>query len=147
MTTNRKALRQALRTLLAAEVTSAQAVYGYQKARLAGQTPIVAITSASSERERFTMAGSTLAAVFDVHTFVLHSNGATGATTWTEEDAENMLDDLEQQIAQACDRNPVKANGWARLAYKGATDARDLVKIEGVDYLHETITVEMQEYH
>ncbi len=144
MTTNRKTLRQALRVLLAAEVTSAQAVYAYQKARLAGQSPVVAITSASSERERFTMQGSRLTAAFDVHTFVLHSDGS--AATWTEENAENMLDDLEQQIAAACDRNPVKVNGWARLVYSGATDARDLVKIEGVDYLHEVITIEMQEY-
>lgn len=145
MTTNRKTLRQALRTLLYAEVTSAQAVYGYQKARLAGQSPVVAITSAASERERFTMAGSRLAAAFEVHTFVLHSDGAAGGT-YTEEDAENLLDDIEQQIAAAVDKNPVKAGKWGRLAYGGATDARDLVKIEGVDYLHEVITIEMQEY-
>ena len=145
MTTNRKSLRQALRTLLKAEVTSAQEVYAYQKARIYGQSPVVAITSAGSERERFTMQGSRLAATFDVHVFVLHSDGATA--TWTEEDAENTLDDLEQQIAQACDRNPVKVNGWGRLAYAGASDARNLTKIEGVDYLHEIITLEMQEYN
>jgi hypothetical protein len=144
MTTNRKTLRLALRTLLKAEVTSAQEVYGYQKARLKGMTPLVCITSASSERPRFTMAGSRLAAAFDVHTFVLHSDGA--AATWTEEDAENMLDDLEQEIAAACGKNPVRAGKWDKLAYSGPTDARALVKIEGVDYLHEVVTIDMQEY-
>jgi hypothetical protein len=142
MTANRKALRQALKVILEAGVTSAQAVYGYQKARLAGQSPVVCITSASSERERFTMAGSRLAGAFDIHTFVIHRS-ADG--TWTEEDAENALDDLEQQIAQICDQNARNAT-WDRLAYAGATDARDLVKIEGVDYLHEVIPIHIQEY-
>src|SRR5262245_52350329 len=98
MTANRKPLRAALRTLLKAEVSAAQEVYGYGKARFGGQSPVVAITSAGSERARLTMQGSQLTATFEVHTFVIHSDPDSN---WTEEHAEDTLDDVEQQIAAA----------------------------------------------
>lgn len=142
MTTNRKTLRANLAALLTQEATSAQVVYGYGATRFDAQTPVIAITSAASERERLTMRGSRLTATFDVHVFVLHSDGGS----WAEDDAEDAIDDIEQQIASACDKYPTWVGKWGLLRYDGPTDARDLVKIEGVDYLHETITIQMQEY-
>lgn len=143
MTTSRKVLRQALAALLTTEVHGAQAVYAYGKALLKGESPVLAVTSAGSERERLTFQGSRLTATFDVHVFVIHRAPADG---WTEENAEDLLDALEQQIASACDKNPTRVNGWGLLRYGGPSDARAPVKIEGVDYLYETIAIEMQEY-
>lgn len=143
MTANRKNLRAALQALLDVEVSSAQAVYAYGATRFDGQSPVLCITSAGSERERITFQGSTLTATLDVHTFVIHRSPDDG---WTEANAEDTLDDVEQQIAQACDRNPQRPGKWGLLRYGGPTDAREIVKIEGVDYLHEVITIDMQEY-
>lgn len=143
MTANRKSLRAALRSFLASNVSSAQAVYAYGKSKFDGQSPVICITSAASERERITMQGSSLAATLDIHTFVIHRSPDD---SWTEENAEDALDDIEQQIAQAIDLQPTRAGAWGLLKYAGPSDAREVLKIEGVDYLHEVITVEAQEY-
>lgn len=139
MSSSRKDVRQALAGVLDREVTSAQAVYAFQKARIKGQTPVLCVTSAGSAREALTMQGSAAAFRLDINVFVLYSDGST----WTEEQAEDMLDDLEQQIADVCDRYRV-SNKWARLAYAEPSDARTPIVLEGVTYLHEVIPVEIR---
>lgn len=137
MSASRKAARQALGALLSAAATSAQAVYRYQKGDWKGISPIVAITSAGSERQRMTMQGSRAVFSFDVHVFVLYK-----ATGWTEEQAEDALDDIEQQVCTAVDANPRTAH-WASIAYADATQARDTVIIGGATYLHEVIPLQV----
>jgi hypothetical protein len=141
MSANRKTLRAALAGVLTTEVTSAQAVYAYQKARLNGQTPVICVTSAGSSRERMTMRGGRLSALLDIHVFVLYSDGAS----WTEAQAEDRLDDIEQQIAAAVEKY-ARSTSWASLAYAERSDARTPVTLEGITYLHEVIPVEIQEH-
>lgn len=139
MSVSRTTVRTVLADLLRREVTNAQAVYGYQKARLAGQTPVVCVTSAGSERTRLTMQGSRATFTFDIHVFVLYSDGGS----WTEQQAEDMLDAIEQQIAQLVDTY-ARSTNWARLAYAARSDARHPIILEGLTYLHEVIPVEIQ---
>jgi hypothetical protein len=139
---SRKRIRHALADLLRGEITLAQAVYRYQKANLKGQTPVLCVTSAGSRREPLTMQGSTAGFRYDIHVFTLYKD-ASGA--WTEEQAEDMLDDIEQQVAATCDKYR-KSTAWARLVYADPSDARTPVTLGGVTYLHEIIPVAIQEH-
>jgi len=141
-TANRKLIRTALAEVLGREITHAQAVYAYQKAKIAGQTPVLCVTSAGSAREPITMQGSSLTALLDIHVFVLYSDSASG---WTEEDAEDRLDDIEQQVATVVDQYR-RSTAWSRLAYAERSDARSPIVLEGSTYLHEVIPVEIQEH-
>lgn len=139
MSSSRKDVRQALAGVLATEVTSAQAVYRYQKAKLKGQTPVLCVTSAGSERPAMTMQGNGAVFRLDINVFVLYST----KTTWTEEQAEDKLDDLEQEIAAVCAKYRT-SNVWAHLAYAEPSDARTPITLEGFTYLHEVIPVEIR---
>lgn len=141
MTASRKETRQALAQLLTTEVTSAKKVYAFQKAKLKGQTPVLCVTSAGSARTRQTLAGSGATFTLDIHSFVLYADGGS----WTEEQAEDRLDDLEQQISAVVDKY-AKSTSWARLTYADRSDARSPVTLEGITYLHEVIPVEIQIY-
>lgn len=139
MVASRKAVRHALGALLANAVTAAQAVYAYQETQLRGRSPIVSINSASSTRERFTMQGSLATFAFDVHVFVLQR--AKDGSWYDNEQAENLLDDIEQQICQAVDENQ-HGEHWVSLRYAGSSDAREPVTIEGNIYLYELLQIE-----
>lgn len=140
MTANRKTLRAAVATALSYHLPSAQVVYAYGKAQFGAQTPVVVVTSAGSERQRISMRETRLTAMFDIHTFVLHRDGAS----WTEQQAEDALDDLENQIALFVDQNRA-TESWHDLGYAGATNARDTVVLEGIAYLHEVVSLAVQE--
>lgn len=141
MSASRKALRTALAKVLTNEVTHAQAIFGYQKSRIKGQTPVICVTSAGSRREPITMKGNSLTATLDIHVFVLYSDGAS----WTEEQAEDRLDDIEQQIAHVVDQYRT-STAWSCLSYAERSNARSPVVLEGTTYLHEVIPVEIQEH-
>lgn len=137
MAASRKVSRQALGQLLKTAVTTAKEVYRYQETQFKGKSPIVVISSGSSTRERVTMRGSFATFQFDVHVFVLQK---TKDGTWLNEQAEDLLDDIEQQICEAIDSNQRTA-AWQAIRYSDATDARDPVTIEGNTYLYERIPV------
>src|SRR5688500_12270364 len=140
MSASRKESRTALAGVLRTEVTLARSVYAYQKAKLKGQTPVICVTSSGSARGALTMQGSAATFTFDIHVFVLYSDGGS----WTEEQAEDRLDDIEQQIATMVDTFR-KSTSWQRLAYAERTAASlPPVVLEGSTYLHEVIPVEIQ---
>ena len=141
MSASRKAVRQALANVLRTECTSAKQVYAYQKAKLKGQTPVLCVTSAGSLRDPLSLQGNKAAFALDIHVFVFYSDGKS----WTEEQAEDRLDDLEQQIALTVEKYR-KSTSWAHLAYAERSDARTPVTLEGFTYLHEVVPVEIQVY-
>lgn len=134
---NRSTARKALADLLEQVVTAAAAVYDHQVDDLAGQSPVIAVTSAGSERTRLTLADDRGKATFAfaVHVFVLYR-----ADGWTPAQAEDALDEVEQQVCQAVLANP-RTLWWKGVAYAEPTEARDVVQIGGVVYLHEVIPV------
>lgn len=137
MAASRKLTRQALGALLKTSVTKAKEVYRYQETAFKAKSPIVVISSGSSARERLTMRGSGAMFQFDAHIFVLQK---TKDGTWLNEQAEDLLDDIEQQICEAVDTNQRTA-AWEAIKYADATDARDPVTIEGNTYLYESIPI------
>ena len=134
---SRATVRQALAALLTAGVTAAQRVYDHQAELLNGESPVVCVTSASSERTRLTLGDTRGRAGFvvDVHLFVAYK-----AAGWTPADAESMLDTLEQQVAAVVMHHPRTAQ-WNGLAYAEPSQARDTVTIGGTVYLHEVVAV------
>jgi hypothetical protein len=74
---------------------------------------------------------------FAIHVYVIQS-----ATGWTEEDAEDMLDQVEFEIAQTLDNNQ-KTNVWLSISWT-APSIIDKVPVSGTPYLFETIPVRME---
>ena len=140
-TINRKAVREALATYLDGALPSAEAVFPYQVSDFAGKSPIVYITSSGSSREKFTGVGFRSTFKLNIHTFVLYPSENTGAG-YTEQDAENILDDLEYQIASAIlsigSHALIKA-----ISYPEQSNADNAVEIGGETYLHEVVPVEI----
>lgn len=141
---SRKDIRAQLKSLLQTGLVGTgkpvQVVYGGQIADFQGQSPVVVIASAGSERRRWTFQGGRALHRFKIFVFVLYKDEAAG---WGEEDAEDALDDIEQAIADILDANAGKCDHWKSLLYNGASDCGG-VPVGGQEYRLETISVEAQ---
>lgn len=137
MTINRKDARYALAGYLGEKLTAAQAVHAYQVADFQGASPVVYITSSGSDRQRLTGRGLTSSFTFNVHLFVLYPSEHTGEG-YTEQQAEDILDDLEHQVAQAVEEihghSLIKA-----ISYAEQSNADTTAEIGGETYLHEIV--------
>lgn len=142
--TERKAARQALATLLESALTgtgkAAQAVYGYLVGDFAGQSPVVVVASSGTARPQMSKRASSARYYVDVYVFVLYSDQGS----WSEEDTEDMLDDLEADVAAVVAANRNTSN-WAFIeqAERSRTDA---VLVGGLEYRRETIPLVMEVY-
>jgi len=138
--TARKQLASLLTTALVGPGLLAEAVFDYQVGDFQGKTPVVVVTSASSERQRKGFGGCwETAALLHIHVFVLYSDD-TGA--WTESDAEDRLDAIEAVVADVLLANG-STNVWNHLGYEMPTET-DGIEIGGIEYRHEVITVRAQ---
>ncbi len=141
---NRSVGRKALASLLSAALTGAgkpaQAVYAYKVGDFKGQSPVVIVTSAGSQREKIMLSTTTrrVSVFLDVFTFVLYADPATG---WTESDAEDRLDLLEKSISDVLVDNVNTAN-WNNLTVDSKSQI-DSVVIGGADYARELIQVKL----
>lgn len=143
MSSSRAATRQILAQLLAEQLPTVQHVYPHQVADFNGESPVVVVTSAGSAREAFTHKGSQATYRFNLHVFVLYSDTAS---SWTESDAEDALDAIEQQIASICDAYK-KTTVWQHLAYAEASQADGPPPvIAGLEYRHEVIPLAIRVY-
>lgn len=136
---NRKTIRQALATLLTAELVGAgkpvQALYRYKASDFNGQSPVVVVTSAPTNRAK--QAQTTRVASFvdmDIYTFVSYAEAG-----WTEEQSEDNLDDLEKEISDVLMDNE-STDSWAYIAFKGDSEL-DFIIIGGKEYRVEIIHV------
>jgi hypothetical protein len=137
----RETARDALAALLTSSLSGVcQAVYAYQVGDFEKRSPVVVITGASAQRERESYGGTYWATTFryDIHSFVLYTQG----TTWTEADAEDAIDDIEQAIAGMVDSN-TSGTIWDYLSFAGETQM-DSVIIGGEEYKHERIPVQVR---
>ncbi len=138
---NRATARKAVASLLEAEVASVVAVFDHQADDFDGQSPVLCVTSRASERTRVTLGDTHGRAIFgfDLHTFVLYRD-PENPSAWTPAQAEDTLDLVEQEIASTILTHPRTA-AWRGIAYAEPTEARDVVIIGGITYLHEVIPV------
>ncbi len=137
---SRKDVRQALASGLTTALTGAQAVYRYQKSDFDQQSPVVRILSSGSERPAMTAQGIRSKFSFTVELWVLYANGAT----WTEENAEDAMDTLEQQVISYVAANQVTST-WTTLRY-GRPSTLGNVTVGGAPYLVEEIVLVAEVY-
>jgi len=139
---NRETTRDALTVLLNTELVTTneivQQTYNYRPATFDGKTPIVCVSSAGSNREKIDFSG-TRANVFRFTVFVFVVYADTG---WTNAQAEDRIDAIEQGIADVINDNQITAN-WSSIDYDGDS-ARSDVMIGGQEYIMEAIPIGAQ---
>lgn len=123
---SRKTVREAIGAGLAANLPSAQAVYNHAKADFGGQSPVVRISSESSERPGLTRQGIRSVFRYTVEVWVL----LTDRDGWTEQDAEDTLDTVEAEIISWMVGNH-NTDTWTSLTYDGQSSV--VVAIDGGD--------------
>lgn len=140
MAISRKAIRLKLADVLRANCTQASEVKAYQPGTL-GATPGVYVRSMSAERPPLTVRGKFTRFVFDILVVVRRSDGSI----WTEDKAENLLDDLESAVCQTLTDNRVVAGVWDSINYVMPSVIEQYLA-DGVPYVIEAIkvTVEVQ---
>ncbi len=137
MTASRAEVRQELAKYLKGAMPSAQEVYHFQKSDFGKASPVVYITSSGSNRQRLTRAGYQSHFKLNVHLWVLQVS-KDGA--WTEEQAEDALDQLEKELAEAC-LNVQGSRLISFIEYEGQSNADGITIIGGEPYLHEIVPV------
>lgn len=137
---SRKLIRETIAAGLAVNLPSAQAVYNHSKADFGGLSPVVRISSESSERPGLTRQGIRSIFRFTIEVWVL----LTDRDGWTEKDAEDTLDTLETEIITWITQNHNTAL-WSTLVYDGQTTI--IVAIDGGDtWLIERIPIRAEVY-
>lgn len=140
MSVNRKTARKHLAGLFKAGITSAEKVFEAGPDKLKGQTPIIYLSSSGSERTRWTAQGFLTKPYYNVHVLVLRSKADENYTT---EDAEDILDDIENQVAVVIDNNQIAKGLWDAIDYAGRTNADGTVIEDGLVYIHEIIPIKI----
>lgn len=128
---SRKAVREEVGQILTTRLTGAT-VHTDQPRTFGGESPVVVIASSGSEREgesRRTFGGP-IAPTFalDVYVFVL-----ADATN-----ADDVLDDLEQSIAQFVSVYP-SGQTFTAVGYGGRTETSFVLIVDGSEYKRERI--------
>ncbi len=137
-TISRKEVRQELAKILKGRMVSAQAVYSFQVANFGKASPVVYLTGSGSRRAKLTGRGYQSTFKINAHLFVLY---ASKDGSWTEENAEDTLDQLEFELAVAV--LDVQGNKIiSEINYSEASNADDPVVIGGETYLHEIVPLE-----
>lgn len=136
--TVRDAMAALLNTALVGSGLPAQVVYGYRVGDLAGQSPVVVVSSAGSERARMTAAGGRTTIRLQVDVFVLYSD----ESAWGEDEAEDRLDLIEKTIAETVHSNQVTTN-WQAVDYAAPSERVD-VEVGGLEYAREMILLRVE---
>lgn len=137
---NRELVRDAIVVGLQPALTVAQLVVGHQKANLQGQWPAVMVFTAGSVRPQVTEQGIRSEFHYIVQLWVLYYQEGL----WTEAQAEDTLDALEQQLTEWMANNQV-GELWTSLAFNGQSTV-SIVTVAGEPYLMEEIKVMAEVY-
>ena len=136
----RKEARKHLAGLLTAALDSAQVVSASGPEKLRGQTPVVYLSSSGTDRTRETSQGFYSYAFINIHILVRRSKEEDDYTT---ADAEDILDDLEKEVAIALDNAQSQEGYWSAIDYDARSNADRLVVEDGIVYIHEEIAVKL----
>lgn len=141
---NRKTIRQALATLMAADLVgvskAAKKFYGYKPAKFDAEiTHIIVLTSASANRERQAQPVRSHSILsFEIWLFVLYA-----AENWTEEDSEDKLDDMEKEVSDWLLDNADNNANWQGITL-GKTEYDIVSSLGGIAYRQEVIPIDVQ---
>lgn len=128
--------------LSAALAPLVQQVYGHQQPVEAGLSPCVRVVGMGAQRPIVPATGRRSRFRFAVQVWVLAYDRAGG---WTEQDAEDRLDAVEQAIAQWCGDNQL-GHAWTAIEYGGYSAVTAAVIEGGETYLVEDIPLEVHVY-
>jgi hypothetical protein len=144
---SRQRVREELGAVLAAQLGAAQQVYTDQPTDFGGQSPVVVVSSAGTEREgagRRTFGGPIAPAFhLDVYVFVRSVLEDSDGNAVTNPDADDQLDSLEAAIAQVVADYP-KAQSWSAISYAGRSDTTFVTVLDGTEYKREHIPLVLQ---
>jgi hypothetical protein len=148
MSYTRETARDALASLLSAALVGtglpAQAFYGYPVADFQSQSPVVVLRSAGSERTMETMSTRRKSFLhYDIISFTLY---ADAASSWTEANAEDKLDAIEQVVDETLAANLVNGTTWADIGYDGKSTTGN-VTIGGEQFRFELIPIIITVFH
>lgn len=141
--TNRKTVREQFADLLSSAMVGTglpvQAVYDYRVGDFGGASPVVTVSSSGAARPAFTFQGSKPVYRLQVDVFVLY---AMEDGTWTEAQAEDVLDDIEKLLGDVISSNR-STDYWIGLDYVDVSQRID-VTIGGLDYIREAFVLEFK---
>lgn len=135
--TSRDALKDLLTTALVGTGLPVKTVTNSNVKQLDGITPLVAVLSGGTKRDRVTFTGDKPTFYLEVQTWVLQSG-----TGWTNAQAEDALDRIESLIASVYESNR-GTDEWSVLEYDGRTTVVE-VTVDGKLYFMERIPTLVQ---
>ena len=143
MAVDRETSRDALTALLSTGVTSAQSVYGYQKGDLGSESPVVVVYSSGANHNPLTQQGNETRFFFNVDAYILYNDPDNAS--YNEDNAEDILDAVENEIAQVIEDN--RSNGviWGWMGYAGESVVLKIV-LGGTTYLWESAPILVRVY-
>ena len=134
---SRKPVRQQLAIDIAVSMTTAKTVYDHRPSTLNGSPAVLVISVNTLRNRRLSQSGLGQEFFFEIHNLVRNEF----STTYTEEDAEDALDDLEFELAGWMD-DPTKTKStlWQSVRYDGPT-ILGRTKIGGIEYQDEIVSI------
>ncbi len=146
----RRQVRDAFAELARGHVTDAQRVYPLtaddervtQPFDFSGESPVVVVASAGSERRQLTFRGSAPIYYLDVHLFVRATGIDGSGTTVGVADLDDTLDGLEHAVGTLI---AAVQNGehWTAVDYDGRSRAEFLTILDGTEYKREIIPLKI----
>lgn len=144
--TSRAAHRKALASFLRERMQTPKNVLDHVPADLSGNYPATCVTGAPTGRERME-GGIQLSNRFGFgirNITAYHIDGQE--SSWTPQNAEDMLDALEYELTialLAADRQ-AEVQGWVSVTRNGLSVIEGPYKIGGISYLSETVPIVME---
>lgn len=139
MSTSREIVRDALKALLSTALVGTglpvKTVTASKVKQLEGLTPLVAVLSGGTLRERLTYQGDKPTFHLEVQVWVLQEG-----TGWTNAQAEDALDSIEAIIAGVYESERETAN-WAVLEYDGRTTVIEVTSDGKLYYMERIPTI------
>ena len=136
---DRQVIREALATALLIAIPDYEEVIGHTTQDFGGKTPVATVLSAGSDRPPMTAVGGRSTFFYSLNHWVLY---ASEDDSWTEQNAEDKMDDLERQLAQFVHANRSTTH-WNDLAYDSRSIIRN-IPIGGDTYLHEQFSIKVE---
>lgn len=146
----RRQVRDAFAELARGHVTDAQRVYPLtaddervtQPFDFSGESPVVVVASAGSERQQLTFRGSAPIYYLDVHVLVRATAIDESGNTVGVADLDDTLDSLEHAVGTLISAVQ-HGEHWTAISYDGRSRAEFLTILDGTEYKREIIPLKI----
>lgn len=140
----RKAIGSKLEADLVGENLPAAAFAAYTKTDFDGASPVITLASSGSGLPPMTPEGSSQTFYYEINTLIIRPNQTEISSGYTEEDAEDSLDDIYNEIREwiafnRTDKNTNKV--WQYIAIAARSNIIPIVDDGGRGYFMENIPI------